>query len=214
MSKQLERLWALDENKQARLLDPAEDEFVAYGFEEASLNRILASARMSKGHAYYYISGKSDLYQAVCSRRFNPLFDYANQQADALIDTSNFWRTIATLIAGLAGRLEENKKLSALAFSVYGSPSAAKSLTPLTKRLDDIMERIVRAGQDLGEVRTDIPNDLIMEMLKGLTRSVDKWFALNSDCFPPFEMQQSFQIVLSMVEKFVKPTVTGPDIAE
>jgi AcrR family transcriptional regulator len=36
-------------------------EFANYGFEDASINRILENAKMSKGAAYYYFEDKADL---------------------------------------------------------------------------------------------------------------------------------------------------------
>jgi AcrR family transcriptional regulator len=43
-------------------LEAAAKEFVAHGFEAASLNRILDDAGISKGAAYYYFDDKTDLY--------------------------------------------------------------------------------------------------------------------------------------------------------
>lgn len=214
MTEQSERLWALDMDKRARLLDPAEDEFIAHGYEGASLNRILASAKMSKGQAYYYISGKSDLYLAVCRRRFGPLFDFANQQTESLFVASDYWLAIEGLIAGLSEHLARNEKLSALALSVYGSASATNSLLPLSEQLNGVIERIIEIGQNAGEIRTDVPKGLIMEMLKGLIRSIDKWFALNSQSLTQEETEQAFHQTLNMVENLVKPTMGRAHHAE
>ena len=214
MTEQSERFWALDMDKRARLLDPAEDEFIAHGYEGASLNRILASAKMSKGQAYYYISGKSDLYLAVCRRRFGPLFDFANQQTESLFVASDYWLAIEGLIAGLSEHLARNEKLSALALSVYGSASATNSLLPLSERLNGVIERIIEIGQNAGEIRTDVPKGLIMEMLKGLIRSIDKWFALNSQSLTQEETEQAFHQTLNMVENLVKPTMGRADHVE
>ena len=40
--------------KRTKLLDIAAQEFAKYGFDDASVNRILEEAHMSKGAAYYY----------------------------------------------------------------------------------------------------------------------------------------------------------------
>jgi AcrR family transcriptional regulator len=49
------------EHKQ-KLLDAAVEEFVAYGYESASINRILDKAGMSKGQFYYHFKNKESLY--------------------------------------------------------------------------------------------------------------------------------------------------------
>lgn len=49
------------EHKQ-KLLDAALAEFIACGYEQASINRILANAGMSKGQFYYHFKNKESLY--------------------------------------------------------------------------------------------------------------------------------------------------------
>ena len=51
--------------KRRRILETAALEFATRGFDAASLNRIIRSARISKGAAYYYFDDKADLYTAV-----------------------------------------------------------------------------------------------------------------------------------------------------
>lgn len=58
--------------KRERLLEVAAQEFARAGCEDASINRILEQARMSKGAANYYFADKVDLLCTVvqyCSAR-------------------------------------------------------------------------------------------------------------------------------------------------
>lgn len=205
MTEQTDRLWSLSDEKRSRLLDPAEAEFIAHGFERASVNRILATAEMSKGQAYYYITSKSDLYLAVCTRCFAPLFDYAHTQTNELADAPDFWIGVETLAGGLAGFLAGDEKLTALALSVYGSTQATESLAPLAAKLDETLERIIRLGQTSGEIRTDLPEGLIIAIMKGLTRSIDRWFALNASTLSPQEMEHASRGTFEMIRNLVKP---------
>ena len=52
------------EHKQ-KLLDAALAEFNEYGYEQASINRILAQAGMSKGQFYYHFKNKESLYLSL-----------------------------------------------------------------------------------------------------------------------------------------------------
>src|SRR5437868_10126472 len=74
--------------KRTRLLDIAAQEFAKYGFDDASVNRILEQAHMSKGAAYYYFEDKADLFCTV--------IQYAMEQLE-LIDTR---LDVATLTPG------------------------------------------------------------------------------------------------------------------
>lgn len=205
MTKQSERLWALSEDKRAQLLDPAEAEFSAKGFEDASLNRILTEARMSKGQAYYYITGKSDLYLAVCTRSFTPFLVYAREQTNTLTQTKDYWRAVEDLAGDLAQRLAASETLSALASGIYDSAAAQECLRPLAVQVDDIMERIVHAGQIANHVRSDLPETLMRDMLKGMTRSIDRWFARNGPSLSPAELEQTSRGTFEMIRNSVKP---------
>src|SRR4051794_3203693 len=50
---------------QQAILAAALEEFAAHGFHDASLNRVIESAGISKGSMYYYFDGKEDLYAHV-----------------------------------------------------------------------------------------------------------------------------------------------------
>ncbi|MEP0519222.1 MAG: TetR/AcrR family transcriptional regulator [Hyphomicrobiales bacterium] len=205
MSEQSERLWKLPEEKRARLLDPAEAEFIKHGYGGASLNRILNGAKMSKGQAYYYITGKSDLYLAVCKRDFSPLLEFAKDQTKSLHYANDYWIGVESLVGDLVQRLAADDKVSKLALTVYGSASAMECLEPLTVQLDTILEDIIQAGQQAGEIRTDLPDGLVRDILKALARGVDRWFALNALSLSPQEMANASLGTFEMIRNLVRP---------
>ncbi|NJM07581.1 TetR/AcrR family transcriptional regulator [Candidatus Gracilibacteria bacterium] len=47
------------------LLAAALEEFATYGYEQASINRVLAASGMSKGQFYYHFKSKENLYFAL-----------------------------------------------------------------------------------------------------------------------------------------------------
>src|SRR6266487_5444314 len=83
--------------KRERLMEAAAQEFAAYGFANASMNRILETVQMSKGAAYYYFEDKVDLFFTViqyCNERLKPF----NLELDpATLTAENFWPTFAEL---------------------------------------------------------------------------------------------------------------------
>ena len=52
----------LPEEKRARILDSAVDEFVRLPYERTSINRIIENAGIPKGSFYQYFDSKDDLY--------------------------------------------------------------------------------------------------------------------------------------------------------
>ena len=86
----------LPAEKRERLMEAAAKEFAAYGFEDASVNRILETVQMSKGAAYYYFEDKVDLFFTViqyCIERLelNLALDPATSTAET------FWPSFAEL---------------------------------------------------------------------------------------------------------------------
>src|SRR5260370_41883945 len=81
--------------KRERLMEVAAQEFAAYGFEDASVDRILETVQMSKGAAYDDFEDKVDLFFTViqyCNERLK-LFDLELDPATPTAE--NFWPTSA-----------------------------------------------------------------------------------------------------------------------
>jgi len=168
----------LPEAKRTRLFDVAAQEFAARGFAEASINRILERAGMSKGAAYYYFEDKLDLFVAVvrsCSERLC-LVDQSVEPAR--LDATTFWPTFAALHREPLLRSFEQPWL-------FGALKAAGRLPPetrerepvarVTREITDHVTALLKQGQALGLIRTDLPDELLVTWLQGLDRASDDW---------------------------------------
>ena len=87
----------LSVEKRTQLMDVAAQEFAKYGFEDASLNRILEQAHMSKGAAYYYFEDKVDLFCAVIQYAMERLRLIDSLLDVATLTSETFWPTFADL---------------------------------------------------------------------------------------------------------------------
>src|SRR5499427_8524856 len=67
---------------QEKILDSAEELFMEHGFEATSLRAITAAARVNLAAVNYHFGSKEELFQAVLSRRLDPM----NQQRVELLD--------------------------------------------------------------------------------------------------------------------------------
>ena len=82
--------------KRTQLLESAAQEFARYGFADASVNRILDKAHMSKGAAYYYFEDKVDLFCTVIQYAMERLKLVDTQLDVATLTPETFWPTVAT----------------------------------------------------------------------------------------------------------------------
>ena len=70
------RFAKLPAEQQQAIVRAARDEFAGRGFHDASLNRVIEAAGISKGSMYYYFDGKEDLYAYIVRTELEHLFDH------------------------------------------------------------------------------------------------------------------------------------------
>ena len=62
-----ERFFKLSEDKQQRIIEASMDEFIASGMHDASINRLIKDADISRGSFYTYFEDKDDLFNFIFS---------------------------------------------------------------------------------------------------------------------------------------------------
>jgi AcrR family transcriptional regulator len=143
------RFYKLPPEKREGLLEVAAQEFVQHGFEDASINRILERVQL------------------------------VDQELDiAALTAENFWQTFAELHRLPLLRSYEQPWLFA-SLRVAGRLSPAtlerEPLATLAKQLRTWVMAIVKRGQEVGVIRSDIPDELIFAWLQALDDASDQW---------------------------------------
>ena len=171
------RFQKLPLEKRERLMEAAAQAFAAYGFENASMNRILETVQMSKGAAYYYFEDKLDLFITViqyCIERTK--LDLELDPAKLTAET--FWPTFADLHLQPLLHSFEQPWLFAAVRAAEHLPSAALKREPLATFARQVMTwmmNLVKRGQELGVIRTDLPEQLIFAWIRALDDASDHW---------------------------------------
>ncbi len=178
--------------QQHAILRAALDEFAAHGFHDASLNRIIDAARISKGSMYYYFDGKEDLFTHLVRFEFERLFATvgavdipAEQGPDAFWSAVNSYYLDA--LAGLAAR----PQLAALVrgwLAAADSPALRRAQEEMEREILPWLDRVLAAGQACGAVRTDLPPGLLIAVALGMGRAMDTWLMSrqpDADALPP-----------------------------
>jgi AcrR family transcriptional regulator len=199
------RLAALAAEHQAKLLDPAEAEFVAHGFEGASFNRILSAAGMSKGQAYYYVADKADLYRAVVERGLQRLAKAIDASFPEPTTADEFWQQIAAIFERLTVALQKDDNLAVLARGIYEGAGAKAALAEPLARIRTQSDRLITIGQSVGAIRTDVPQTLLADVLFGAAREIDRWFAAH---WPDLDKEEALGLndkAVSMIAAMAAP---------
>lgn len=177
----------LDPDKQQRLIDSAAEEFAAKGYDGASLNRILERSGMSKSSLYYYFDDKADLFTTLVDRSLAFLFREIGGFDDSRLTQENFWdemEAFARRFIQLANRNAWYMKMGRMFYRLRSDPAHSapteRSFAAARRWLTDLL----RKGQSLGAVRTDLPETLLVDAAMGLGEALDLWVLKNWDALP------------------------------
>ncbi len=172
------RFKKLAPEKRELLLDAAAREFATYGFEQASINRILEQAQMSKGAAYYYFEDKVDLFGTVIQYVIEFL-DLSKLEVDlAKLTPGNFWSVVAALRRVPLLRSFERPwlfRVMNVAAQVSLSTAEQEPLAAIIQQINSLTMSLIKRGQEIGVIRTDVPDELLFTWLLALDQASDSW---------------------------------------
>jgi AcrR family transcriptional regulator len=173
------RFAKLPPTQQQTILHAALQEFAAHGFHDASLNRVIEAAGISKGSMYYYFDGKEDLYAYVAQTELERLFARLGPfpvPSDA--DPDTFWSTLADYYFRLMTALSASPQLAALIrgwITVSGTTALQQAQQVMEQAVMPWIEQALAAGQRAGAVRTDLPSGLLIAVIFGMGQAMDIW---------------------------------------
>jgi AcrR family transcriptional regulator len=168
----------LEPKRQQKLFESAADEFADRGYDGASLNRILEKSGMSKSSLYYYFDDKADLFTTLVERATAYLLREVGGFDIDKLTTDNYWSEIEALSRRSADVMSRNDWYLKLGRAFYRLRGDKRNLSHLAGFLDlsrRWVEAFVCKGQELGVVRTDLPDSLLIDSAMSLTEVLDRW---------------------------------------
>lgn len=176
------RFARMPDEKRERLMTVAAQAFAAHGFEAASFNRILEEAQIGKSSAYYYFEDKADLFCTVVQYCIDRLQLAPPEEDVSSLTAETFWSELA--------RIHDQPLLRALEQPwLFGVVRAAERLTReslqreplaqlaryLSSYITANMGAMIKRGQELGLIRTDLPDDLLIAWFRAVDGASDDW---------------------------------------
>ena len=153
-------------------------EFAQKGFEGASFNQIIEAAEISKGAAYYYFDDKTDLYTTVIDHAIARLAEFFGDFTMDRLDADNFWDVLQEYSYKSLHRVQEHPNLTKLMRTVWQyarSHPDAPGGTIVFRAARNWVKTFLQRGQELGVIRDDLPDELMIELLMGLGAATDAW---------------------------------------
>jgi len=173
----LTRFERLQPERRTALLEAAAEEFGRKGYADASLNRILERAGLSKGVAYYYFEDKEDLFLTVVRSYMDVLDVGFFTTLPESITAETFWPSLAEVYRRAFVRSREIP----WAFGVWraagelwrNDPTGA--LAAFADEWVGVVMRLFKRGQSLGVIRADLPDDLLLGWVRAVDDAHDRW---------------------------------------
>jgi AcrR family transcriptional regulator len=196
----------LPPERREQILETAAREFAQHGYDGASLNHILAAASVSKGAAYYYFEDKADLFATVARHYLEHVVAEAALDASKL-DAATFWARVADVYRGVLAHGVEKPFLVGLAKASWRLSAAGreKALGSVFEWGRSLVRALVARGQEVGVVRSDVEDDLLVDILLGVDGAFDAWLLRNIGRLPQADIERTGSRVLEMVRRLLAP---------
>ncbi len=186
------RFGNLAPSKQEAILKAAAEEFAEKGFGASSINRIIQASGMSKGSVYYYFEDKADLFVTVLERGTERIMAEAGWPAIEVLGPEEFWDSLLELTHRSVEFVQREEWWIPIARSFHRLRHE-EGTGPALERLKELSRgwwrAIIHRGQVLGVVRTDLPQDLLVEIAMGADEGGDHWMMEHWEEFTPEELK-------------------------
>ena len=197
----------LDVDTRYRILETAAIEFAARGYSGVSLNQLIERLGMSKGAFYYYFDDKADLFTTVAGLAWAIVLPPQKLDLDNL-EHNTFWPVLEALMREARAKVRANPWLVGFTRLMYDPPDDSGIRERLAEKFDEARRwqaDLIRHGQDLGTVRSDLPVELLQALLVGADEAGDRWFVENWDGVAEKETERLFEEVFAIFRRMLEP---------
>ena len=211
----------LDATKQDRIIEAAKAEFAESGFERASYNKIIEAAGLSKGAMYYYFDDKLDLYVTVLEHVHHDMLRSIAAEGVMTEDgrwsiDGSFWSAVEAMLHSVWTYIASHPELAALAKPMRSFSREMRDsgrLSDLYGEWSQMLGELLRNGQQRGEVRDDLPFELLIEVTLSLDETLDFWLIEHRSDLVDNPVDHIVAIALDLMRRVLGPPLGGTHTA-
>lgn len=203
------RFQNLTADKRQLILAAAAKEFADYGYEQASLNRIIRKAKISKGAFYYYFDDKADLYGTVLTWAVDAI---APRPPPLMRELHNdtFWPEIEAWMTEVVVHCSDRPWLAKLGRQFHHPPPVATEVvSKLFAKFTDHLASYLARAQQLQLARSDLPDGLLLAMLMATLEASDRWMTENWTDLEDGQVVKFTKGVMQSVSALIAPPREG-----
>ncbi len=172
------------EEMRNRIIDSAIKLFDRFGIDEVTMDQIAEQADVAKGTLYNYFSSKDTVIAAYIQRSFN---DHDRERIEAFRRLPNTEERLSFILMLLIQGIERQKELfeKYMLFRMRLTLSFSPISSEMESGLSSLIEEIIRLGRDEGDIRTDLPADMIVGFVEYILIAAIKPYYLQPETFDP-----------------------------
>jgi len=192
--------------RREKLFAAATREFTEYGFEQASLNRIIAEVGMSKSSFYHYFANKTELFEQIMQHALAPLAQIAEAFQPETMTAETFWPLILSTSQGSSALFVNQPEIFDVGRMFHrnlNEPNGickAMMAAPLA-----LVTRILEHGKVIGTIRDDLPTSLLIEAVMGMGMAIDRWAIEHITHYSVAEFEAFNEKMVGMFVKVLAP---------
>lgn len=187
----------LEKDKQERLVDACMEEFSSYTFSDASINRIIKRAVISRGSFYQYFEDKEDCYMEmlgiIAQEKYRIFKDVVQSE------TNTVFEAYLNMLRQVKIWMEAQPRYYKI--GVLMELDKSNFIQKLTKQNPGMMEyflSLIRKDQANGIIRPEVDPQLLSDMLIGINQKMLMEHFVNKD----YErMLEASEAILDLLQK-------------
>ncbi|MBS3808905.1 MAG: TetR/AcrR family transcriptional regulator [Desulfobacterales bacterium] len=167
--------------KYNQILNAAIKVFAEQGFHQATISQVAREAGVADGTIYLYFKSKADLLSNFFSYKTRLVFDRFRNAVD---QAENARSKLTSLIELHLGEFQRDPNM-AVVFqreALLARYLDEESIREITKTYMDLLDEILRQGQQEGTIRNTLPLGLAKRFILGAVNEViNTWLVAGSD---------------------------------
>lgn len=168
----------LPQDKLAKLYRVAGSEFAQHGFSGASLNRVIAGIGMSKSSFYHYFENKTDLFRQTLETAMKPMIDAHNAIDLGSLTSDTFWPVLGRMTEDMTSLVNGSPEMVTIGRMFYRcqeTPDERDLTAGVVEEFTGFVSALIMRGQELGQIRIDLPGSLLIDLIMSLGMAADRW---------------------------------------
>lgn len=149
--------------------------FNRQGYEATSIGDLARELGLTKSAIYHHVASKEALLAAALDQALDALTAAIDEAVEGAAETGAYER-LRSAVRRSVEILADQLPAVTLLLRVRGNSEVELAALKRRRVIDDKLASLVQAAVDDGELRSDIPPELISRLLFGMVNSLVEWY--------------------------------------